>query len=114
MTVGHFRYDFGQHAHILQEQRVHPHFIQLLYQSHRVLQFSIIDDGVYRHVDTCAELVRIAAQLTNVFHRIACRRPGAKLTGADIYGIGTMVDGSHATFQILGWSQQFEKTHWKR
>ena len=54
----------------------------------------------------------ILTELTDVINAIACSSTGTKALSSNVDGISTMIDGSNATFQILGWCQQFERYHW--
>ena len=53
----------------------------------------------------------IEAKAGNIVNRIACRRTCTKMVGANIHGIGTVVDGRHATFQILCRCKKFKCPH---
>ena len=44
----------------------------------------------------------IVAQQVDILHAVAHSRTGTKPAGTDIHRIGTMIDGSHTTCQILG------------
>ena len=53
----------------------------------------------------------IVAQQVDILYTITHSRTGTKTTGTDIHRIGTMIDGSHTTCQILGGGKQFESSH---
>jgi hypothetical protein len=55
--------------------------------------------------------VGILTKLTNVVDTTANSSTGSESGSPNIDGIGTMVNGSNTTLQILGWSQQFKTGH---
>jgi len=70
-----------------------------------VVQFVVIDNGVDRDLDLRSKLMGIMAKRTDVVNTVACCRPGTETRCTNINGIGTMVNGRDATFQILRRSQ---------
>ena len=93
--------------HILDQHSIYPYPIELSEQESYSLQFRVIDDGVDRDKHLCAETMSVVAERSDVVDAVAHRRTCAKVVGTDIHGVGTMVDGSNATFEITGRSQQF-------
>ena len=53
----------------------------------------------------------ILAERADIVHTIAHGSTRTKARSPDIHGISPMVDGSNATLQILGRSQQFQLSH---
>ena len=75
-------------------------------------KFIFIDDGVDCNVDLGMKLMGVVAEGLDVIERIADGGTGAKLRRADIYGIGSMVDGGQTTRKILGRSEKFYGSHY--
>ena len=99
------------HPHILHQNSIHLCLGQLLQQRPRIGQFIIIDNGIDRDIDTGAILMGILAERADIVHTIAHGSTRTKARSPDIHGISPMVDGSNATLQILGRSQQFQLSH---
>ena len=99
------------HPHILHEDGIDAYRLELVDEAKRVVEFIVVDDGVHRDVDLRIKLMRIAAQLGDVVNRVAGCHTSAEAVGTDINSISTVVDGSHATSQVLGWCQQFDGSY---
>ena len=100
-----------ENAHVLDKDGVDANLCKLTDKLLRGLQLVVIKDGVNRNVDAGLELVGIAAEALNVLDAIAGGGTRPEARGANIDGIGAMVYGSHATLQVPGRSQQFQRLH---
>ena len=96
-------------GHVLNKNGIHTCVAERLQQVSDLVEFMLIDDGVDRDIDPGAEAMGILAQRLDVADAVAGGSPGTKLRGTDIDGIGTMVNGSHATFQVPGRCQQLKR-----
>ena len=67
-----------QDAHILHEKRIHTNCVQRLKHFFGGSEFIFIDNRVYSHINSRAELMRIFTELLYVVERIARSRPCAK------------------------------------
>ena len=90
------------HAHILHQDSINMRLGQLLKQQAGISQFIVIDNGVHRDIDACTILMSILTERADIVHTITHGSTRTKTRGADIHGIGTMVNGSNATLQVLG------------
>ena len=93
-----------QQAHILHQDGVNAYPGQLINQFLRLVELMIVNDGVERNINFGTKLMSIITKLANIVDAVAYGCTGAKLGRTDINGIGTMIDGSYAASQILGWS----------
>ena len=100
-----------RHGRILHDQGVHTGLLQFLQQPPCLGDFLLIDQRIERHVDACAEPVRMIAKPADVLHRIAGRLPRPEGGPGDIDGIGPAVDGCDADVRRPGGSQEFQGTH---
>ena len=91
-----------QQTHILHQHSIYANSSQLVNQATNLLQLIIVDNGVERYVDLGIELVGILAKLTDIIDTITNSSAGSEFWCSNIYGIGTMIDGSDTTSQILG------------
>ena len=98
-------------SHVLHEDGIDAHCGKLVDQCANLLQLTVIDDGVDRHIDLGEKAVGIVTQHPDVVERVACRRTGAILRRTDIDGIGSMVDGRHPTRKVAGRCEQFKRCH---
>ena len=78
---------------------------------HYVLKLVVVDYGIERNINFCPKAMGVLTETGNIGYRVACRSPCAKPVSTNIYGIGTMVDGSDAAFEVLCRSQKFECSH---
>ena len=98
-------------SHILYEYGIGSSISNLTSHGKGIFKLIIIDNGVERHIYLCAKAVGVIAELCYVGYGIACRSPCSVSVCTNIYGIGTMIDGSDAAFEILCRSQKFEGLH---
>ena len=100
-----------EQCHILNEDGIYPTLLQLVEQLAGGLQLVVVDDGVDGDIDLSLELMGVAAQLGNIGHAVASSSTGTEALRTNIDSIGTVVDGSLTTLQVLSRSQQFEFSH---
>ena len=100
-----------KNAHVLHEDGIHAGVGQAVDQLLRSLHLIVVDNGVDRYIHLGPKPMGITAQLTNIVHRIAGSHTGTEALCSDVDGIGSMLDGSYAAFQILGRGQQFNGLH---
>lgn len=94
-----------KHSHVLYQNGINTSLRQRLKQPTRGIEFVIIDNGVYRDIDLCTKGMGIVAEFPDIIDTIAYSSTGTKTRCADIDGIGTMIDGRHTIFKILGWGK---------
>jgi hypothetical protein len=100
-----------QDSHILHQDSIYSSLLQFANQLLGCSQLIVKDYRIDSHIDTSLKLVGILTKLTNVVDTIANSSTGSESGSPNIDGIGTMVNGSNTTLQILGWSQQFKTGH---
>ena len=94
--------------HVLNEDGIDACLCQLVEQAAGVVELIVVDDGVDGDVDLDAVGTGIVAELADVVDAVAGGGTGTEALGTDVDGVGTVVNGGYATFQVLGGSQQFE------
>ena len=97
-----------ENGHVLYKDGIDADVLKFGQQPSGPIQFIVVEDRVDSHIDLGTERMGIAAKLPDVVDAVACGRTGSEARGTDIDGIGAMVDGGHATSQVLGRSQQFK------
>src|SRR5574344_359224 len=100
-----------QYPHILYEYSINTSIRQVVNQLASCIQFIIIDNRVDRHIHFSGKLMGITAEFLNISYGVTGSSPGAEVISTYIDSICTMINGSLATFQILGRSQQFQWSH---
>ena len=95
----------GERGHILHQQGVDANARKVGNELLGGLQLTLKDDGVDRNKHLGAKLMGVIGEALDVGKRIACGGTRAKLLGADIYGVGAMIDGGKATLEVLGGRQ---------
>ena len=98
----------GDESHVLHENGIRPSFPNAFEQTAHTVYLVVINDGVYRDIHPCAKLVCIAAEPGDVVCAVTRGGTSTEMVGTNIHGIGTMVDGSYATFQVFCRCQQFQ------
>jgi hypothetical protein len=93
-----------QQTHILHQYRIDTYLGQLVNEVMNLIELVVVNDSVERDVDLCTKLVCIIAELADVIDAVSHRSARSEFGCSDIYGIGTMIDGSNTASQILGWS----------
>ena len=73
-----------------------------------ILQFGIVDNGIDRYIHLDTITMSILTELSDVIDRIPRSSPGTMMLRTNVDGIGSMIDSSHTTLQILGRCQQFK------
>ena len=89
-------------GHVLNKDGIGTGLLEILKEAAQIVELVVVDDGVDRDIDLCAEGMGIVAELADIVDTIANRSTGTEARGTDIDGIGTVVDGRHTIFKILG------------
>ena len=97
-----------ENTHILQQECIHSNTVQLANHLQRILHLIFIDDGIHRHVNLGTKLMGIITEFLDILERVTGSGAGSKTGSTNIHCIGTMVDSSNSTLQILGWSKKFQ------
>ena len=93
-------------THILQQECIHSNTVQLGNHLQRILHLIFIDDGIHRHVNLGTKLMGIITEFLNILQRVGSSSAGSKAWCTYIHRIGTMIDSSDTTLQILGWGKK--------
>ena len=91
----------GERCHILNQQSIGARLGQFINQALRTGQFLFVDDGVNGDINFSTVLMGIGRKAADIIDRITGCRPRAHAVGTNIHGVGTVVDGRTAAFQIL-------------
>ena len=93
-----------QQAHILNQYSIDTNLGQLVNKAMNLRKFIVVNYSIERYIYLSIKLMSVIAQLTNIIDAITHGCSGSKFGSSNIYSIGTMINGSDATSQILGWS----------
>ena len=104
-TIGSY---IPENTHILQQECIHSNTVQLANHLQCILHLIFIDDGIHRDVNLGTKLMGIIAEFLDILERVACSSAGSKTWCTNIHRIGTMIDSSNSTLQILGWSKKLQ------
>ena len=100
-AVGHVLHDERIDSRCDDLLRLHAGLFDLIVEKQR------IERGIYAH----AVLVGILHGTGHVVERVRGGIPRPEFRGADIYGVGTAVDGVDGRSIVTGRSQQFDSLH---
>ena len=67
-----------------------------------LVELVVVNDGIERYVNLSAKQVCIIAKLAHIVDAVSHCSTRSEFGCSDIYGIGTMIDGSNTASQILG------------
>ena len=96
-----------EHSHVLHQYSVNAHLYELSQQVLKCLEFLLVDDSINRDVHRRTEPMRIACQFGYILRAVAGSLASAELGCAYINSVSAMVNGSDATFKVLGRCQEF-------
>ncbi|WP_306547617.1 hypothetical protein [Desulfobulbus sp.] len=96
-----------QQPHILDNEGVNAHLIQLTAEFHRLIKLIVVQEGVQCNIRFGVKLMRISRQLFDIGKTVGCGGPGAEQRTADIDGVGAVVNGGDAAGEVFGRRQEF-------
>ena len=97
-----------QEGHVLDDQGVHPGFVEVPGLLARRLQLVVEEDGVERGEDLGAPEPGLPGDLLEVPQLIARPLPRPELGAAHVEGIRPAAKREDALFGVFGWGEEFE------
>ena len=96
-----------QQSHVLHDEGVDAGVPAVVGYLSGTFLLMLIEQGVQRHIDPGVVQSRMTAQAFDVTDAVGGLLTCAEVGAADIDGIGTVVDGSHAHLGIFGGRKEF-------
>src|SRR5574344_2810945 len=90
-----------QDTHILYDKSINSYFIKFPYKLLGIFELFIFQNSIQSYINTNVIKISIIYKLLKVFQCVTCCGTTAKARCTYINGIGTMVNSSYSTLQIL-------------
>lgn len=100
------------HAMVLTDDGIDSCLEEFVGELYGLRQLVCVEEGVEGGIDPDTKGACILHDLTYVVSGIACRGTCPETMGSDIYGIGSVVDGSNGRLFVFGRGKEFDISHW--
>ena len=91
--------------HILNNKRIHTSVPTVHRNLPGLFQLTVIQQGIQRDIHFRIKQGGMTAETFYILYGVPCLLTGTEGGTADIYGIGTMIDGGYTHLKIFGGGQ---------